>query len=358
MPDKIATEVIKNRIPEIVFITDLDLSNQEVAGIWLYIHSLSKRLTGFKRIILGKGSSLKPIISGDEHIMITPHMSNIKFIKELYKKSSGLVINEKAILHAQRADFMYFFRSRPNPKFITFHGNPKKILKTKSLFRYFIYRFMEQRVLPKTDRVIFIDRETKQEYELTYPQLKNKFVYIPSGVDTELFISNSAEREHFLYVGRLAPEKRIDKIIEAYKKYTGKEKLLIIGTGPLFTQLKTLAENDSRIIFTGFVDHNDLPKYYQKAKGLFLFSSSEGLPLTVLEALSCGVPVIATPVGDLKYLIKKGYNGMLVDSELSLDFEYSIHRYRAEDCINSTKEYAWENIAKRIIQQYKEVLKD
>lgn len=118
------------------------------------------------------------------------------------------------------------------------------------------------------------------------------------------------------YVGRLAQEKRVDGFIECCKELISNgERLncLIVGSGDLDLRLKTMAEKNhlqEYIKFTGFIDPIDI--VYSVIDLLLITSDTEGTPRCALEAMSAGVPIIATNVGGLKEIVNEK-NGYLVN---------------------------------------------
>ena len=120
----------------------------------------------------------------------------------------------------------------------------------------------------------------------------------------------------FLHVGRLAAEKGVDVIVRAFQRAcqllpAGAARLIIAGTGPEETALRKLA--GSNVVFPGVLDRRRvLPRLYASADA-FLFSSlTETLGLVVLEAMSSGIPVVATPAGGVADHLRHEINGMAV----------------------------------------------
>ena len=120
----------------------------------------------------------------------------------------------------------------------------------------------------------------------------------------------------FLHVGRLAAEKGVDVIVRAFQRAcqllpAGAARLIIAGTGPEEPALRRLA--GSNVIFPGVLDRRRvLPRLYASADA-FLFSSlTETLGLVVLEAMSSGIPVIATPAGGVADHLRHDINGIAV----------------------------------------------
>lgn len=327
---------------KITYITDINLSEKSGAGIWTYMKNLISHNPGK---IIGKGKE-KILFKGGK--IISPLVGNIKFHKYLLKNKKE-VISKNNILHAQRPDFLFWYINTPNKKIVTFHGNPKYILKKKNILSWLIYSYMEIKVLNKINKAIFVDNTTKNEYENKFPQLKNKFKYIPVGVELNKFNLSKKKKDIFLYVGRLSFEKQVDKIIKQYEKYKGSEYLFIIGDGPLRNELEQLAKNDNRIKFLGFVSNDQLSKYYHKSKALIMMSLTEGFPMTVLEALASGVPVISTRVGEIPNIINNK-NGKITND--LIEGINHIKKCKSIDCRNSVKNYSWNIIAKKIKEAY------
>ncbi len=117
-------------------------------------------------------------------------------------------------------------------------------------------------------------------------------------------------------VARLAPPKTPLLLVDAFAVVRNKIRncfLFIVGDGPLMPVLKRMVTQlnlvDS-VLFTGLVNN---PFPYLMASDLFIFSSAEeGLPLSLLEAMAAGLPVVASKVGGIPEVIKEGYNGYLV----------------------------------------------
>jgi glycosyltransferase involved in cell wall biosynthesis len=145
---------------------------------------------------------------------------------------------------------------------------------------------------------------------------------LPNGVDPELFVprDRSASRAALglpgpllISVGRLVRAKGHDLAIEALRELPGWH-LAIVGDGDRAV-LQELARQNAvgdRVFLIGPVAQTDLARYYSAADALVLASESEGMPNVVLEALACGIPVIATPVGDVPAIVSSPALGRLL----------------------------------------------
>ena len=148
--------------------------------------------------------------------------------------------------------------------------------------------------------------------------------FLPNGVDTYIYqpATERAKKEIraalglpvgfiCLYSGRLAPEKGLDVLLESWKKISAKHPqahLLLLGSGPQEAALREMA--GERVIFGGFVPDPCL--FYQACDLFVLPSLTEGLSNAMLEAMACGLPLVATRVGAAEELNRQGKNGRLV----------------------------------------------
>jgi glycosyltransferase involved in cell wall biosynthesis len=120
------------------------------------------------------------------------------------------------------------------------------------------------------------------------------------------------------YIGRFSAEKGILNFVEALPKTLEKRpdvRVQIIGDGPLEDEIRALVDREhlrGKVTLEGWIPHAELPSYLAKMKLLVLPSYTEGLPGVVLEAMACGTPVLATPVGAVPCVIKDKETGFLI----------------------------------------------
>ncbi len=165
---------------------------------------------------------------------------------------------------------------------------------------------------------------------------------IPSGIDTTFFVPTKKEtaREKlgfeedgkiFLSLGRLSYEKNIDAVLKAFKNIDGE--LIIAGIGPAEKNLKKMNSKlklNKKVRFVGYVPEQLKPLYYSAADALVIASTGETQGMVVVEAMSCGCPVIGAKSLAIPEIIEDGKNGYLFEpksveqlSEILVDFEPS-----------------------------------
>jgi len=129
----------------------------------------------------------------------------------------------------------------------------------------------------------------------------------------------SIEQDEFLigYVGRLSEEKGVQYLIEAgsvLKESNEPFKIIIIGDGPRRKELEELTKSkglEKEVIFTGF--QNKVEEWLPILDVFVLPSLTEGTPMALLEAMSMGIPVIASAIGGVPGIVESGVSGFLVD---------------------------------------------
>ncbi len=155
------------------------------------------------------------------------------------------------------------------------------------------------------DATIVVSRELAAHYRKRWN--RHSF-YVANGVSSRTHRPPKLIAERFglsagryvLYVGRLVPEKAPDLLLRAFREVPGDVRLVLAG-GSSFTEryvrdLERLAGMDSRVIFAGYVYGDVLDELYTNAAAFVLPSYLEGLPLTLLEAIGAGLPVVASDI--------------------------------------------------------------
>jgi glycosyltransferase involved in cell wall biosynthesis len=143
---------------------------------------------------------------------------------------------------------------------------------------------------------------------------------VPNGVDTRRFRPEApffAPSSTLLYVGRLSAEKALGTLLEAAAKLLSRFELTVVMVGDggerraLEAQAKALGVP---LELRPFVDHRELPRVYAQAQVFVLPSLTEGHPKVLLEAMSCGVPCVASNVGGSRAILADGESGFLFEA--------------------------------------------
>lgn len=201
---------------------------------------------------------------------------------------------------------------------------------------------------------------------------------IPNGVDLELFASDfssgSSEDLDSLKIkfakkpddiflvtaSRLVVKNGIADVIKSLEFLPENIKFLIVGTGGLEKSLKKLVETkslQSRVIFTGFVPHAQLPKYLKISEIFIRPSLSEGMGNAFIEAMAAGLPVVATRVGGIPDFLKDGETGVFCEVNNSKSIAVQVERILADTALRDrliqngrvvAESYDWKKIAEKM----------
>jgi colanic acid/amylovoran biosynthesis glycosyltransferase len=158
------------------------------------------------------------------------------------------------------------------------------------------------------------------------------------GVDAAVYERRAvSERAHqLLYVGRLAPEKGLPVLLRSLAALTAQGhdfQLTILGDGPDRGALEQLAREldfGNRVRFGGYVDQATVLRHLSETDIFVLPSLAEGIPVSLMEAMACGVPVLATAVGGIAELVQDGETGLLVPPSDDAALQSALLRYLTE----------------------------
>ncbi len=188
------------------------------------------------------------------------------------------------------------------------------------------------RVIDASAQTMYISTDNKDRLLSLVPDVdEGRLVYLPPWLNEDLFFANpdatSADPPKVVLVSRLSEWKRIEALILAGERFIPEEgaTIEIIGDGPDRERLETIARKSSveeSITFHGFWDHNALAAYLRNEASLVVNTSPlEPFGLTVIEAMACGVPVIATNRGGPADVLSPAV-GALIDDGKTLE-EYA-----------------------------------
>ena len=187
---------------------------------------------------------------------------------------------------------------------------------------------------------------------------------VPTGAKTDVFkpgipCDDIIERHGLkgkrviVHVGRVSYEKDIDMVVRAMQHVDAT--LLVVGKGPALQDIKDLVKQldlEDRVIFTGFVADEELPKYYNAADMVISASKFETQGLTILEAMATGKPVACRNGRAFAEIVHDGVNGYLFDGDE--DIVQAIERCMdaPEEVRRASLETALENSRERCAQKY------
>lgn len=177
----------------------------------------------------------------------------------------------------------------------------------------------------------------------------------------------------FVYVGRISPEKSIDVVLKAFAIVLRKRrraKLIIIGDGPSLSAMKSLAQDlglRTAVEFLGHVDHDELIENRVPLLGdMFVTASkTENQPMSILEAMSFGLPVVGADAKGMPELIQHEHNGMLFEADnheqmakrmLRMSYKTKMCRRMGRNAMISAAGYQMPSIADQLENLYEQTI--
>ncbi|MBR3971150.1 MAG: glycosyltransferase family 4 protein [Ruminococcus sp.] len=239
--------------------------------------------------------------------------------------------------------------------------------------------------MKRADMIVTVSEFSKSEIIRYFPQHESKIRVVPCGVDLDRFKpcqqperipevkkKLGIEGEYFLYVGTIEPRKNLERLINAYNIFCQHEKdapklVLAGGKGWLYDgifQRVTDLKLEEKVLFTQYISDEDMNPLMCGALAFVFPSIYEGFGIPPLEAMACGVPVLASNAASLPEVtgdcavtcdpyseeeIAEGLRRLYSDSELRADL--------SRRGLERAKTLTWDSSAEKLYSVYKELMK-
>jgi len=274
----------------------------------------------FKHFAQSRRSGSSPNLFLD---IIVPLFNLLKFVIVLKKFDPHLVhLNPSIQRNSLIRDFVYSIISKVlGYKTIFFiHGWDWKMFRNIKKYIFFRVPFVE--ALKKQNIIMVLSKDFKEA--LNELGIKDDKILITNNmVNTNRYYKGDKsfyEPINVLFCSRMVKEKGIFELLESIPLVLKKHpqtKFIFMGDGEFLNVLKEKAKKKgikSSLLFTGYLVGEKKIEFFYKSHIFVLPSYSEGFPTVVLEAMAACMPVVTTPVGALKYIIKNGKNGYLLNN--------------------------------------------
>ena len=230
-------------------------------------------------------------------------------------------------------------------------------------------KFGERTAAKCADEVIVLSRNMQEYFKNTYGRDTR---FIPNGIERQEPVA-AQEITHayglhkdgyILFLGRIVPEKGVHYLIEAFRKLDTDKKLVIAGgssdSAEYYEQIKQMAAQDPRIILTGFVQDRMLQELYSNAYIYVLPSDLEGMPMSLLEAMSYGnccltsdIAECTEVVGDKAASFAHGSADALCEALRDLiQHPQKVQEYKDQAADFITGKYSWDSVVDQTLALY------
>lgn len=294
------------------------------------------------------------------------------------------------IFEFHRVEPGLLFHADPRPKNAFFHQNMEVIRRNEAdiLWKHLPagYDAIEHRIMAELASAWCVQEEGVSVLKTRYPAKAELIRFIPTWVDTDIFFPlaegmRTQQRKKLaaklnlnpatvwiVSVGRLDRQKDPELLLSAFARLVSAAHpvaLLIIGDGFLRTELekRVIAENlSSRVHFLGLRGPAEVARILRVADVFALSSAYEGMPMAVLEALGCGLPVAATNVGEVRKTVYPGVNGAITNDRSVEGFAACLEDvlahldyYRGEPAIQSVRVFHPAEVLKPVFDNYRKL---
>lgn len=278
-------------------------------------------------------------------------------------------------IHAEGPTFFAWIPKLFNKKIIvTIHGLDWQREKWRGRFCSWFIQKGEVNAVKYADEIIVLSENMKEYFKKKYNRNTH---FIPNGVNLpEVRKADQIEQlysikkdGYILFLGRLVPEKGISYLIDSFLEVNTNMKLVIAGgssdTPEYEREIKNKAKKDSRILFTGFVQGSLLEELYSNAYLYVLPSDLEGMPLSLLEAMSYGNCCLVSDIKELTEVVEdkgvifsKGDIAMLTNKLQNLcDHPEVVKKYKKDVENFICEKYNWNSITNKTLELYEQTRK-
>ena len=323
-----------------------------IGGIAQHVQGLTKFLKndGHKVEIISSENTFTIPIKG----LKNPSFMISSFLKTKFKKNQDIV-------HAHNIPAALAMKTATGKKILSLHGiYSQQIDQLHGVTTGNISSKYEKDALTWADAITVISKEA---YDY-YTNLGYKVFQVPNAIDISSFSSDMDRRysNQVIFAGRLSHEKGVDLLIEIAQKLPIETNLIILGSGPEEKKIQELTKTQKNVHFLGYQSKEKTISLIHGSDVLIQPSLNEGISSTIIEAMACKIPVIATNVGGNQELINEK-TGFLADSSSQfLDkIQYVLsNKSQFETIVNNAftyvQQYDWKIVGQKYLKLYHKLL--
>jgi glycosyltransferase involved in cell wall biosynthesis len=248
---------------------------------------------------------------------------------------------------------------------VTVHDLGSEYLPQMHQLKQRIYlRFMQKFQLKSATKIIAVSKATKQDLVERVGIDPNKIEVIYEGYDKDLFKTTKADafanslKPYYLFVGTIQPRKNLERLIKAFSKMNNNSLVIVGQAGWMSEKIYHLPKElgiEDMVKFLGYVPDDKLPALYSGAIALVFPSLFEGFGLPILEAQTCGCPVITSNISSMPEVAGKG--AILVNPYSVDDIVKGMERVKREGereklikaGFENIKRFSWEKCAEETL---------
>jgi glycosyltransferase involved in cell wall biosynthesis len=313
----------------------------------------------------------------------------VRYMYALRRARKQGLLTPCSILDFHRIEPSFLFSADPRPKNVLLHQDMSVIRDANSdiLWRHmpWLYEWLERRAFSQMQKIFAVRQSAVQRYRRLYPQFADRFAFIPTWVDSTVFVPSPSDSSRKLtraalrrqigispdapllvFVGRLDQQKDPLLLIDALKLSVAAVPnlhLAIVGDGVLRSRVEEVVRVHgltTQVHFLGVRPPLEIAEILRAADLYVLCSAYEGMPIAMLEALATGLPVVCTDVGEVRLVVHDGINGQISAAREPKSFADAILRalsrtetLRGAACEQAVSKYRPEPVLENIYANHR-----
>jgi glycosyltransferase involved in cell wall biosynthesis len=333
-----------------------------------------------------KNVNFLPILYVRDENVRTKIPLSLKFTLSLLKYKKLFERNSR-ILTYHRIEPSLALANTPGKKILFIHNDTMGCIyspHSETKWRRFprLYFQMERKLINQMNKVFVVREDVVEFYRRKYPFMADRFSFLPTWVDGETFhpyddktkvrlksaflekMTLSANSNLILFVGRLEGQKDPLLLIDAFNyinKHHPQTRLLIVGTGVLKREVEAKIEQcrlKEKAVLVGALPPDEVAELMRISDLALSTSAFEGMQMSVLEALACGLPVVSTDVGEVRRVVKNKFSGLICMERNAAAIGDAVLKvlkgknFSVENCLLSIKDYTAKHVLNNVYNAY------
>ncbi len=326
------------------------------------IGGVAQHVQGLSNFLKEKGHRVDIISSENTFTIPVKGLKNPSFMISAFFKTKLKKGND--IVHAHNLPSALAMKNASGKKILTLHGVYSEQIEMlhgkttgKAVSSY------ENDALRWADAITVISKEAYEHYS----KLGFNIFYIPNAINVNSLPSQKERKyeRQIIFVGRLSKEKGISSLLEMAKNLPNDIHLLIVGSGPEEDKVKETCKQTSNLHFLGYQHHDKTISLIRGSDVIIQPSLVEGVSTTILEAMACKTPIIASKIpSNMKILshdksailVETGNDKKMLDEIISLLNDKSRATKMAEQAFVEVKKYDWKEVGGKYLALYDDLL--